>query len=351
VTKAKDKAALDTKANAGKVAEKEKLAKAEAAFKAADAAWDKNPKDFDGALKLLTDAKPLVAGTPFEKKCADLTAEVTKAKDKAALDAKTATEKDKLAKAEAAFKVAGKTADAALDKKPKDFDGAIKAYTEAKPTLAGTPFEKKLDADALAVSTAKEKAAKQPVVKVEPKPAAPKVKPITDALAKAAEDVKTAEEAWTKAGEAEKVVGKPERERLSAALPYYLFVLKAKDAEGRFDVNAPEAALRIAQIADKYADNSAERLTAAKFYLVAASLSPGSDAWEKAEKPYVKAGKGGTFATLLKVLSQNAAARAAELSASADADDRAQAAKLKKFSTAVAKRADALTAKYAAAKS
>ncbi|HOX05832.1 MAG TPA: hypothetical protein PK280_05480 [Planctomycetota bacterium] len=350
VTKAKDKAAADAKTDAAKAEEKAKLAKAEEAFNKADAAWGKNPKDFDGALKLLADAKPLVAGTAFDKKVADLTAEVTKAKDKAAADAKTTADKAKLDKAAAAFKSAGKLAGAALDKKPKDFDGAVKAYTDVKADVAGTAFEKKVADELVALDKAKAEAAKQPVAKVEPpKPAAPKVKAVTDFLAKPAEDVKSAEEAWAKAGELEKAADKPERERLTAALPYYLAVIK-KDADGKFDINSPAAARRVAEIVDKYADNAGERLSAAKYYYVAANLDLGSDVWEKAEKGFVKAGKGAAFAQLLKVLSQNAAARATELYASADGDDKAQAAKLQKFSTEVGKRADALAAKYSAAK-
>jgi hypothetical protein len=123
-------------------------------------------------------------------------------------------------------------------------------------------------------------------------------------------------------------------------------VVQAKDAEGKFDINSPAAALRIGQIVEKYAANDAERLAAAKFYLVAANLDPGSAAWEKAEKPYVKAGKGELFAGLLQNLSKKASAKAAELAASTEPEDKAQAAKLQKFSDAVGKRADALAAKY-----
>ncbi len=128
-------------------------------------------------------------------------------------------------------------------------------------------------------------------------------------------------------------------------------MVKTKDAEGTYDVNSPAAALRIAQIVDKYADDAGERLTAAKFYCLTANLDLGSDVWEKAEKGFVKADQGAIFAELLKRLSQNAAARAAQLAASADPEDKAKAGKLEKFSVSVGKRADALAAKYAPVKS
>jgi hypothetical protein len=344
-----DKAAADKLA--AEKAAKDKAAAAEKAYKdagkAADAELAKKPANYDGAIKAYTDAKAAVAGSPFEKKVTSELADLGKAKEKALADAKVAG--DKAAKDKAAADKA------AADKAAKDKVAADKAAADkaaADKAAADKAAKDKVAADkAAADKAAKDKAAADKAAAdkaVADKAAKSKVKPVTEALAaKSAEETKSAEEAWTKAGEAEKAVGKPERERLTAALPYYLAVVKARDAEGRFDINAPAAALRIAEIVDKYADNTGESLAAAKFYLVAASLDLGSDAWEKAEKPFVKAGKGFEFAQVLKKLSANAAARGADLAASADADDKALAAKFRKFSDATSKRADSLAAKYA----
>ena len=310
-----------------KAADKAKLKQAEDAYKAAESDYKKNPKDFDAAINKFTDAKALAAGTAFDKKCTARLDEIKKAKGKAA-------EKDKLTKAETAYKAA----DDSWKHYPTDFDGAIKNFEAVKAISAGTGYDKKSDQMIAKIRKAQGDAAKKP-------PPPPAVKPITESLTKAADDARTGADAWMKAEEQEKAVGKPERERLAAALPYYLAVIKTKDAEGRYDINSPAAALRVGQIVEKYAANDAERLSAAKYYLVAANLNLGSDAWEKAEKPYVKAGKGTAFAEMLQNLSKKAAARATELAASAEPEDKAQAAKLQKFSVAVGKRADKLAAK------
>ena len=259
----KDKAEADKEA---------KAQKAKLAYEGAEQAYKKSPKDFDAAIKGFTDAKAATAGTKYEQKCTDMLVKLGKEKDAAGKGSK----EDKA-------KLAYEAAEQALKKNPKDFDAAIKAFTDAKAVAAGTEYEKKSADMIVAIGKAKVAAAAAP-------------KSITECVNKPAEGVKTAEEAWKKAGELEKAQDRPERERLSAALPYYLLVVKTKDAEGNFDVNAPAAALRLGEIVEKYAADDAERLSAAKFYLAAANLNLGSDVWEKAEKPYLKVGKGAALA-------------------------------------------------------
>ena len=309
----KDKAEADKEA---------KAQKAKLAYEGAEQAYKKSPKDFDAAIKAFTDAKAVAAGSKYEAKCVERIAELQK--DKVAAEKGSKGDKAKTAY-EAAL--------ASYQNYPTDFDGAVSNFEAVKTVAAGTEYEKK--SVEMIARIQKDKAA-----------AAAAPKPVTARVAQPAEGVKTAEEAWKRAGELEKAKDQPERERLSAALPYYLFVVKTKDAEGNYDANAPAAALRIAEIVEKYAADDAERLAAAKFYLAAANLNLGSEVWEKAEKPYIKAGKGAELAELLRRISLNAAARAGQLSAAGDAESRSQADSLSKFSASVGKRADALAAKY-----
>lgn len=336
--KAEPPKAEPPKAEPPKVDEKAaKLQKAKEALDKAEAYWAKNPKDFAGAKKQFEEAKAAAAGTDLEKKCADGIAKVQAEKDKAdkaAQETKAKADQEAKTKAEKAAKEALEVADAYAVVNPKDFDGCIKKYEAVKAAAPGSEHARKADDGIKKVQAAREARAKAP-------------KPITDSLGKAAE-VKDAAEAWSKAEAAEKDKAKPERERLAAALPYYLAVVSWKDAEGARDEKASAAALRIAEIVKGQAQDEDEMFSAGKFYMAAAFLDLGSDSWEKAEKPFVGAGRGADYAAQLKMLAKNAAARGALLSADPEKESKAQGEKLKKFSAEVSKRADELAAKYAA---
>ena len=173
----------------------------------------------------------------------------------------------------------------------------------------------------------------------EPEPLPPQ--PVTDFVAAPAADAGSPEQAWARAQAREKAEGRKERDRLCAALPYYLAVAEFVNPDGARDQNAAAAAVRIAEIVEKYARNNDERLVAGKYYLAAAYLSLGSDAWERAEKLYFRAGRGRDLAAHLRRLSEHAAKVADSLADSADKDDQVKAAHLRAFSGLVAQRAEA----------
>lgn len=181
-----------------------------------------------------------------------------------------------------------------------------------------------------------------------PAPGPAAERPITDFVAEPAEDVRSPDEAWRRAREIESGRRGTERERAAAALPYYLCVVSAQDAQGRRDANSPEAARRIAEIVEKFAASEAERLTAAKYRLTAVGLYIGAGqaracvGWRRAEGPYLRAGKSAELAGLLARFADNARIRAQEMGAAADPAARARAIEMADLAVELSGRAKEL---------
>jgi len=168
--------------------------------------------------------------------------------------------------------------------------------------------------------------------KPEPKKPEPKkVALITEFAGRAAGDVVTPAAAWARAQELEKAPGKSARERAEAALPYYRATITLKNADGSRDPNCAAAALRMGQLVEKFAANDGERVSAGKYYMIAAHLDLGSPAWKSAEKLFVRAGQGAAFAKRLAALAA-----------------KTEAAGKKRLAASLKKRAAALAEKHGA---
>ncbi len=275
-----------------------KAAKAREMLVSAEKAWKADPKNYAAAIARYGEVKKAAAGTRYEKSAEKMIAKLT------ALKA-AAEKRKKIADARALYE----TAYADYRKKPEDYAAAITAFGEVKKTGAGTGYDRKAAAMIAKLEKYKLRAAKKPEPK-KPEPKKPAVVAIRKFVYLKVGDVAAPGAAFAKAQTLEKAAGKTPRGRAEAALAYYYAAVTMKNADGSRGKDAGAAALRLGELLEKFATEADDLASASTYYLVASHLDLDSGGWKKAEKLYLKAGRGAEFAKKLGGLA--AKARAAD---------------------------------------
>jgi hypothetical protein len=300
-----------------------------AEYKAALTTCKKNPKAYAANIKLFEATKKKCAGSKYERSCDKMLTRLKADKAEAELATKTANARK-----------AYETAYADYKKNPKDLDGNIKKFEAVKKSGAGTGYDRKADKMLLRLNKEKQKlAARKPAPKKpepkkpepkkpepkkpepkkpepkkpEPKKPEPKKpepqKPISSFVTKKVRGASDPDKAFAKAQKLDKTGGTKPRQKAEAALPFYFAAVSQKTAAGKRGKNASAAALRIGELVEAQGDGETDTPTAAKYYLISAFLNVEGGAWKKADRLYVKMGKGAEFAGRLKVLAGRAEKR------------------------------------------
>jgi outer membrane biosynthesis protein TonB len=279
------------------------------AYDAAAGAYKANPGDFDGAIGKFEAARKTAEGTKYAPACDKMIASVKARKAEAEAAARLTAARTAYEGAVASYRKAPADHDAGLAAFAEARKKAAGTPYEKKcDEMTERLGREKAKAAAAAPKPAPKPEPKVEAPKPEPKKEAPNAaKPaLREAIIAKVEAAPTARTAFEKAQALEAVPGQSRQARAEAALPYYYAAITTKGANGARGPEAAPAAMRVAEIVEKSASTTRDLACAGKFYLVSANLDPANGAWLRAEKPMIKAGQGREYAAALAGISAKA---------------------------------------------